>query len=289
MKKLIVFLFLSVFSCISLNAQDLSYFPKQRDAVSNSDYQAGIDILKTTYQSIKENKGKVSYAHYWNLAVAYTVLKEPNIDFVRNFLQECKKQSPKEFSFYIIQAKSANKTPFKGYLSRDEFDKMYKEALEVAKQDKTKELVILPKNKIKGSISVILTELDKRDQKYREYGNIDDAKQRILDKENMQIIDSLYNQVGSYIGTSIAGENLNHVMWLIIQHNGLEVLTKYLPVLRTAVLNKELPSSCYKMSVDRVLCFQKGYQLYGSQIGMPLAPDNKLDSLINLYDLDKKK
>jgi len=125
------------------------------------------------------------------------------------------------------------------------------------------------------------------DQKYRTnvYRKYID-KQTKLDSINLSIIDSLFKEYNSYIGKSLVGDNLAHVMWLVIQHSNIKKMENYLPVIEKAANQKELSRVPLAMLIDRIYSIKYGYQIFGSQHGVKLGENKIRDSLKSKYNLE---
>lgn len=136
-----------------------------------------------------------------------------------------------------------------------------------------------------------LHEIDQSDQEYRSDDNPDvetRSKQRRIDELNQKKIDELFAYYGRYIGNSLAGPKLDHVMWAVIQHSNPDYMKKYLPVVVKAVQMNELDESALKMLIDRYYGFTEGYQIFGSQrgFGFELADEKKQAEIKAMYGID---
>ena len=90
------------------------------------------------------------------------------------------------------------------------------------------------------------------------------VKQNATDSINLIRIREIIERYG-YPGTSLVGDQ-NQVAWYVIQHADLPTQEEYLPLLRDAATEGELPMSAYALTVDRVRMRRGEKQLYGSQI-----------------------
>lgn len=251
----------------TLAAQVLDFYPEKKDGITEDIYRFNLNILEETYQYIKSKEGNLVYANYWNLAFAYANLKQDK-QTVREFLFKSKALDPVSFSIIFADEENEFET-WDGYLSSAEFDQLKKEAnvLVASELNQTAK----PKKESPNSLVETFNWIKARDKQYRIGKNKDLVKQDKIDRENLQIIDSLYQEYCRYIGKSLVGEENQSVMWLVIQHSNLETMEKYLPILKKAVSDKELPGVSLKMTIDRIYASKFNYQIFGSQIGIPLA------------------
>ncbi len=87
--------------------------------------------------------------------------------------------------------------------------------------------------------------------------------QNQIDKDNLAFIENVFNQYG-YPGKSLVGTPTNEAAWNVIQHSNS--ISKYLPLIKTAAENNELPFRLYATMLDRNLLQQDREQIYGTQI-----------------------
>jgi hypothetical protein len=126
------------------------------------------------------------------------------------------------------------------------------------------------------SLVILMHDLGEKDQQFR---MSDMSKQQLIDRGNMQIVDSLFQHYGKYIGLTLVGEEYQHAMWLVIQHADLKDQEKYLPIVHEGVKIGELPEVPLKMLIDRICMKKFGYQIFGSQSGGELA-DNSIIQVV---------
>lgn len=87
--------------------------------------------------------------------------------------------------------------------------------------------------------------------------------QNHLDTLNLMFIERVFTKYG-YPGTTLVGQPTNEAAWNVIQHSSK--IAQYLPLIKKAAENKELPFSLYAIMLDRDLMRQGKEQIYGSQI-----------------------
>lgn len=83
-----------------------------------------------------------------------------------------------------------------------------------------------------------------------------------IDSLNMQKIEKIISQYG-YPGKSLVGEPTNQSAWYVIQHSNK--IEKYLPIIKNAGKQKEIPLTLAAMMEDRFLMNSGKEQIYGTQ------------------------
>lgn len=81
------------------------------------------------------------------------------------------------------------------------------------------------------------------------------------DSSNLARVQAIIRQYG-YPGTSLVGASTNEAAWHILQHSSS--INRYLPLVKTAAEQGELPYFRYAQMLDRQLMSQGLEQLYGS-------------------------
>ncbi len=104
-----------------------------------------------------------------------------------------------------------------------------------------------------------------------------DFLQRPIDSLNLLFIEKIVNQFG-YPGKSLVGEPTNEVAWNVIQHS--PKISQYLPVIKAAAENNELPFSLYGWMLDRELVQQGKEQVYGTQLRMQKLKSGKVETFV---------
>ncbi|GER59640.1 hypothetical protein ULMA_17480 [Patiriisocius marinus] len=132
-------------------------------------------------------------------------------------------------------------------------------------------------NEQEGAIPSMDFELKKRldsiavlDQKYRKMmqdgtENIDSLwrMQEVIDATNLKFVADYFDAKG-YPGKSIVGEPTNTAAWYVLQHNP-DQIEKYLPMIKKAGKEGEIPFRLVAMMEDRYLMGQDKPQIYGTQ------------------------
>jgi hypothetical protein len=83
-----------------------------------------------------------------------------------------------------------------------------------------------------------------------------------LDSTNVVFVEQVFKKYG-YPGKTLVGEPANEAAWHIIQHS--PKIDQYLPLIKKAADNKELPYRLYAMMLDRQLSNHGQEQVYGTQ------------------------
>ena len=270
-KPTISILFMFFLLTTTLAAQVLDFYPEKKDGITEDIYRFNLNILEETYHYIKGKEGNLVYANYWNLAFAYANLKQDK-KIVREFLFKSKALDPMSFSIIFADEENEFDT-WDGYLSIEEFNQLKKEADVLVASELNQTTSPQPQKKSLNNLVETFEWIKARDKQYRIGKNKDLDKQDQIDRENLRIIDSLYNEYCRYIGKSLVGEENQSVMWLVIQHSDIETMEKYLPILKKAVSDRELSETSLKMTIDRIYASKFNYQIFGSQIGVPLADE----------------
>jgi len=93
-----------------------------------------------------------------------------------------------------------------------------------------------------------------------------------------------------WLGPDKIGIQGNITLWLVIQHSGLAVQEKYLPMMREAVKNRNAFARHLALLEDRVAIGQGKKQIYGSQLGYDSLTGNVYPlPLIDPDNVDKRR
>lgn len=271
--------------------QQIDHYPPQKSNVSDDKFKMANRILEETYSQVKKNKGEFNYANYWNLSVAYSLLKQEKKE-VRDLLNLSKAKDP--FNFSLLFSNNKNKRINWGdYFTDDEFALILSESERIVKtcrsSNSTKNDEVSNSELYDQQLVQLMREIDVDDQKYRSGNHIDLEKQQFLDKQNQRLIDSLYAQYGKYIGKSLVGEHNSYVMWSVIQHSYIEYMERYLPAVYEATKKNDLDTNLLKMLLDRIYTERENYQIFGSQMGVTIAPNNVVEEVKVKYGFLKQK
>ncbi|MEO8887221.1 MAG: DUF6624 domain-containing protein [Mucilaginibacter sp.] len=98
-----------------------------------------------------------------------------------------------------------------------------------------------------------------------------------IDTLNLIFIEKVFAQYG-YPGTTLVGEPTNEAAWNVIQHSAK--IAEYLPLIKKAAENKELPFRLYAIMLDRNLLQQDKEQIYGTQIQAQKMKNGKFEMFV---------
>ncbi|MDP9958183.1 DUF6624 domain-containing protein [Chryseobacterium lathyri] len=97
------------------------------------------------------------------------------------------------------------------------------------------------------------------------------------DQKNLAKVEKIIEKYG-YPGKSMVGEPENNAVWYVIQHS--PKIEKYLPLVKKASDEKEIPYRLYAMMLDRKLMYENKEQIYGTQIrSIFTTKDGKTETL----------
>ncbi|KMQ66930.1 hypothetical protein ACM46_00290 [Chryseobacterium angstadtii] len=83
------------------------------------------------------------------------------------------------------------------------------------------------------------------------------------DQNNLVKVEKIIEKYG-YPGKSMVGEPESYAVWYVIQHS--PKIEKYLPLIKKATDEEELPFRLYAMMLDRKLMYENKEQIYGTQV-----------------------
>jgi len=89
------------------------------------------------------------------------------------------------------------------------------------------------------------------------------AMQNAIDGSNMKFVKDYFDKNG-YPGKSVVGEPTNTAAWYVLQHN-MEMIPTYLPIIKKAGEQDEIPFRLVAMMEDRYLMNEGKSQIYGTQ------------------------
>lgn len=274
-----------VFTEKNFDIEFLTYKAIRKNGVSKESFDHAQMILSETKKALNNDVKNYNVAHYWNIATAFSTLKESKENIKIAFIKATRSNGVCE---YFKSFKNV-----KNHFSRHFPDIYKKEGQKCLKKITTIESLDLiqysQKNGLDLKLVQLFNQMNEDDKKYRD----DDykknkSKQIELDKKNQEAIDSLFNEYQSYIGTSLVGEKFNNVMWTVVQHSNVDMMEKYLPFFQKAVKEKELDLVPFKMLIDRYYGLKYGFQIFGSQsgFGFELADEETRKKIIEKYNIE---
>jgi len=130
------------------------------------------------------------------------------------------------------------------------------------------------------------------EEKYgRESREMDILWQDILKRDSINLIkvSKILDEKG-WPDKNLIGERGTSTLFLVIQHADQNTQEKYLPIIKKAMENKNLPKSQYAMFYDRLLLRRGERQIYGTQLAM--SKESKLPYVLPLEspeNVDKRR
>ncbi len=85
------------------------------------------------------------------------------------------------------------------------------------------------------------------------------------DASNLIKVKTIIDTYG-WLGADVIGSQANQTLFLVIQHGGLAVQEKYLPIMKEAAKNKKADPAELALLIDRIEVSNNRPQIYGSQI-----------------------
>lgn len=250
--------------------------------VTDINFNKGKYIYQQTIEELKKNSYKFSYIDYWNFTLALTYLDEN-----REVVEYCFKKA------YDMNSENVCVILNRVYYSQDEISVLLQNkllilpaTLNICNKKKINKINDEENIIVKDNITKLIVEIQKNDQRYRgEDFNSNIEKQNLLDRINQFKIDSLFNEHKEYIGKSHVGIKNDHVMWSVIQHSNIEMMTRYLPVVHQAVIEGELPLVPLQMLIDRIYTIETGKQIFGSQGGVEISAESIVNEVKEKYNI----
>ncbi|KFC19543.1 hypothetical protein IO90_09670 [Chryseobacterium sp. FH1] len=277
------------FTVDNFENQILNYNPNKIPFVSDKDYNYGIMILKETRDSVKNKPENFNLADYFNILMAFLKLNETNENINVAFKKFVNAKGSCE---YILAFESSFKNSPNYDIIRENYNQQIAKCQSNTEVEKELDISEYSRsNHLNFYLVEKIYNIGINDQKYRSSdrkNGLSDSQQ-VLDKKNQAIIDSLYKTHKTYIGRSLVGKKFESVMWAVIQHSNVEMMEKYLPVIKKAVLDKELEVVPLKMLIDRFYGLKHGYQIFGSQgdgFGFKPADDKTKEEVKKKYGIE---
>lgn len=257
----------------------LAYEPVQKEGVSDKDFSFGEMVVSETKKNVGGNTTNFNYADYWNITTALYSLNEKKEIWEISLKKIGESRGGCD---YLISFKEQSRFY---HDSKELYDSLVKNCGSLPKEDTKFDFSeYVNNNQLDMKLVSLMKKIGEDDQKYRKLNIME--KQYPLDKKNQILIDSLFQNSQTYIGKSLVGGKYDIVMWSVIQHSTLEMMERYLPVIKKAVEENELHQTPFKMLIDRVYWFKYGYQIFGSQAGVDLADKKERMEVANKYGIE---
>lgn len=298
MKNYTLILFIiGIFSCNAQNVTSFSYDnfenqlllyqPEQNSKISKKDFDFANMILRETKSATNNKSDNFNLGDYFNILEAFVTLKESKKNI--NIAFEKFINADDSCEYVIAFEKSIKKNPKYDIIREDYLNKLKECISEPIVEKKFDIEKYCEFNNLDIDVVKQITVIKNNDEKNRLISSKKLAsEQKVLDKKNQKLIDSLYQKHQIYLGKSLVGEKFETVMWAVIQHSNIEMMAKYLPIIQKAVKEKELDVVPFKMLIDRFYGLKYGYQIFGSQsgFGFELADDKKRKEIELKYGIE---
>jgi len=262
----------------------LNYTP-QKNNLSDKTFNYGSMIIGEVKKDVDGNTSNFKRADYFNVLSAFLSLNETDENIQLAFRKFSESEGCCE---YFLSEGMFDSKKYDVIRKKINLQKASCSNNQQTKELETFDIVDYAKsNKVDLKLIQLLDLVDENDQKYRSQKSFDNKSQSNLDKRNQLIIDSLFNNYKTYIGTTLAGEKYRYIMWSVIQHSHPEMMGRYLPFISKAVEQNELESGPLKMLIDRYYGLSYGYQIFGTQsgFGFELADEVKRSQVIMKYNI----
>jgi hypothetical protein len=269
----------------NFEAQALAYAPEQRSGVSDESYAFGTMVLSETIRQTDNDPKAFNVADYFNVMISLISLQESEADIRLAWQKFLKSEDSCEYLIDKGMKEDFFKSPKLAYL-KENWATAEANCLNEGAVPK-----ILPEpesyaaeHSLNVGLVKLIAQINRDDQRHRK-SDYDPTKQTPLDRRNEKLIEELFEQYGTYLGTSLVGEAYNSVMWSVIQHSRPVTMERYLPIVHRAVQAGELPESPLCMLIDRIKTHKTGKQVFGSQMGVPLLSKAKRNRIKRQYGI----
>ena len=275
-----------IFDLENFDKQILTYQAPHRTGVTDAKYKDGIGLLTEVQRLVKSEDNQFKYADYWNLTVVFLRLDEPEEHIAIAFQKATDKDA--KATCELIEAFGLSKMDHIREAIPELFDSFVAKCQAMPKEEEEvfDAEVYAQENGFDLALIKLMHQISIDDQVYRGQDPVDWSKQTPLDHRNEEIIDSLFQEYDSYIGSDMVGKKLESTMWLVIQHSNIEKMQTYLPVVHQAVLDERLHPTPLKMLLDRIYAITEGYQIFGSQFGVERGDEAFCEAIRKEYGLE---
>ncbi|WP_183575785.1 hypothetical protein HDF18_17875 [Mucilaginibacter sp. X5P1] len=272
-----------IFNYQTFDVDIFNFVPIKREGVTDQKFNYALRILDDTKSVTNNDPKKLTVTDFWNITSAFVTLKEP----AKNIEIAFKKAIALDAESVCSYIRMAGATNLEKAIP-ETFLPFYANCLEhsSSKNDKLDVKQYAIDNKLDITLVTLINSIDLDDQKFRLVTPFDQVKQRPFDIKNEQRIDSLYAVYKTYIGKTLVGKDYESVMWSVIQHSDIRMMEKYLPEISKAVEQKELSAEPLKMLIDRIYTVKYHYQIFGSQLGVPVADEKTKSDVIKNYKIE---
>ena len=283
--KIALFICLEIISWTTTLSQE-NFIPERPSNVSESDFRNGEQILKNSYQQIAEDDFRIFSSDYWNFATAYYKMGQPK-EMVYDYLFKARYTDRKRFceivNYYHKSKYGLDSTGFYKLLGED-YRMLVSDCSELASEEFFNIDDYIEKYNYDKLLIYKLNEILEEDQKRRQWKNEDLKKQIEIDDINIIRAEEIIIKYG-YPGTKMVGAKFEFVIWIVIQHSALNFQEKHLSLIVKAVEEKQLGKTPLRMLLDRIYSKKTGFQIFGSQVGIPFSDDRTIEEVKLKYKL----
>ena len=250
---------------LSVSAQNVSndYILYVRDAASFFETKDYTKAATSYSLAFKSNEGKAKPADKYNAARSWALANQPDSAFVQLY------QLARNYNYKDI-AQITNDP----HLINLHNDNRFKPLLELINENK-----INAEKKLNKPLTAQLDSIFYDNQHYRsmvdavehQYGNdskeVKNLWQTIRRKDSLNVVkvSTIIDKYG-WLGADLVGEQGNSALALVIQHAGLPVQEKYLPVMSDAVKNGKASWEDLAFLMDKIEMKNGRPQIYGTQV-----------------------
>lgn len=243
-------------------------------------YDDNIEEAEDYFESKDYSKANEYYKRAFKIVNENVISSDERFDASISFMLSNDIKSTYEQLFKIYKIEVFDEyTNYENIINEEAFEKLHSDKRWKKLTRKLKKKQEKSDNEKDEDLIQFLTELENKDQNVREdltkvnqeFGtNSEEYKSYV---KEMNEVDSLIfiefekfiNQYG-WLGPETIGEDGVNTLFLIVQHNNLDIQKKYLPFIRKAVKNgKESPSDLIFLE-DRIAMYSNQLQTYGTQI-----------------------
>ena len=244
-------------------------------------------MLKNAYQQLAEDNYNILAHDYWNFAVSYAKMGQPK-QMIYDFLFKAKYADKKDFCEIVKKyhefSNGLDSSKFYKLLGQD-YKQLVLDCDNVETNDKFDIEEYIRINSYDKELIYKLDNLLREDQKLRKEKDTEKLKEQSeFDKVNILIAESILTKYG-YPGRKMVGEKFDFVIWIVLQHADLSFQEKYLPVIVKAVNEGELGKTPLRMLLDRIYSKKTGFQIFGSQVGVPFSDNKTIEEVKLKYEL----
>lgn len=268
MKPLLPFFLFFLLSTTKTYAQGDNYKKKSEEAYAfyeMGEYQRSAELYTKLFASFDE----IKTWDYYNAACSWALAGQKDSSFIYLFLATKK-------GFFLLDHIQSDKD----LASLHKANRWEQVVAEVRKNKEKSEAKFDKKlvrilNKVHETDQQPRLRMDSISKKYgwdseemKKHWQLIQRNDSINELEVTKILDER-----GWLGSDLIGQQGNITLFLVIQHAGLDVQKKYLPMLKDAVRKGNAQPSNLALLEDRVALRSGKPQIYGSQIGQD--PDTK--------------